>query len=64
MLKTVDLIKGIDEKYIPMLKMVNIPDFYKCMAQFSGLPMDSLDDRTMQIYLTTWAEHKYKFLRC
>lgn len=53
MLKTVDLIKGIDEKYTPMLKMVNIPDFYKCMAQFSGLPIDSLDDRTMQIYLTT-----------
>lgn len=63
MLKTVDLIKGIDEKYIPMLKMVNIPDFYKCMAQFSGLPIDSLDDRTMQIYLTTWAEHKYKFFK-
>lgn len=63
MLKTVDLIKGIDEKYIPMLKMVNIPDFYKCIAQFSGLPIDSLDDRTMQIYLTTWAEHKYKFFK-
>ncbi len=61
MLKTCDLIKDVDEKYIDMLKMVNIPEFTKCMAQFSGIRMDRIPDDSIKYYLTKWAENKYKF---
>ena len=34
MLKTKELIEKIGEEYAPMLRKVDIPDFYKCIAQF------------------------------
>lgn len=61
MLLTKDLINGVNEKYVDMLKTVNIPDFTKCIAEFSGLPMDKVDDKMIKEYLQTWAENKYRF---
>lgn len=61
MLLTKNLIKDVEEKYIPMLKMVNIPDFTKCIAQFSGLPIDRVPDNVIKDYLITWAINKYRF---
>lgn len=63
MLLTKDLIKGVDEKYIPMLKMVNIPDFTKCISEFSGLDMMFLRDDVIKKYLLIWAENKYRFFK-
>lgn len=63
MLKTVDLIKDIDEKYIPMLRQVNIPDFYKCIAQFSGLSISNVSDNSVKNYLLTWCRNKYRFFQ-
>lgn len=61
MLLTKDLIKDVEEKYIPMLKMVNIPDFTKCIAQFSGLSITRVPDIIIKSYLLTWAKNKYRF---
>lgn len=61
MLLTSDLIKNIEEKYVPMLRMVNIPDFTKCIAVFSGLSMGEIDDDTIKEYLHIWAKNKYRF---
>lgn len=61
MLLTQNLIKDIEEKYVPMLRMVNIPDFTKCISIFSGLSMDDIDDETIKDYLHTWAKNKYRF---
>jgi hypothetical protein len=65
MIKTEDVINEFDlidrEKYKDMLGMVNIPDFYKCIAQFSGLSIPDISDNVMKEYLVTWAENKYRF---
>ena len=61
MLLTKYLIENVDEKYIKMLEAVNIPDFYKCLAEFSGLPMDKIFDEQVKDYLLTWAKNKYDF---
>lgn len=61
MLMTKDLINDIEEQYVPMLKMVNIPDFTKCISIFSGLKMNEIDDGTIKDYLHTWAKNKYRF---
>lgn len=61
MLSKEKLIENVEEKYIPMLKAVNIPDFYKCIAQFSGLHIKYVDDAVMKDYLLTWAKNKYRF---
>lgn len=61
MLKMNKLVEGVDEKYIPMLKMVNIVDFTKCIAQFSGLKLSSIKDEVIKDYLLTWAKNKYRF---
>lgn len=63
MLKTIDVLKDVEEKYHPMLRMVNIPDLYKCLACFSGLYMESICDETVKKYLTIWAKNKYKFFK-
>ena len=63
MLLTRDLIKDVDKKYIPMLKAVNIPDFTKCIALFSGLRMDRVSDAVIKNYLLTWAKNKYRFYK-
>lgn len=61
MLLTKNLIEGVDEKYIPMLKMVNIPDFTKCIAEFSGISVNFLKDDVIKNYLLTWTKNKYRF---
>lgn len=65
MIKTKEIIEMLDkegqEKYADMLKQVNIPDFYKCIAQFSGIAISKLSDRTIADYLITWAKNKYRF---
>ena len=63
MLLTKDLIENIDEKYIPMLKKVNIPDLTKCIATFSGLEINQVSDAVMKDYLHTWAKNKFRFFQ-
>ena len=65
MLKTIDILNSLDlidrEEIGPMIKLFNIPDFYKCIAQFAGLNITEVDDKVMQKYLITWAKNKKKF---
>ena len=56
-----DLLEVADEQYRPMLKEVNIPDFTKCIAQFSGLHISKVNDEVIKTYLLTWAKNKYRF---
>ena len=63
MLLMKDLVEGIDEKYIPMLKQVSICDFTKCIAQFSGLHINNIPDNVIKTYLHTWARNKYTFYK-
>ena len=63
MLKKEDLFKDIDEKYIPMLKLVNIPDFTKCIAQFAGIHINEVSDNSIKEYLLLWAKNKYKYFQ-
>ena len=63
MLNKKDLLKDVEEKYIPMLKEVNIPDFTKCIAQFSGLHIGEVADDIIKEYLLTWAKNKYRFYK-
>ena len=51
------------EMYADMIKQVNIPDFYKCIAQFSGLPISRVDDDAIAEYLIVWARNKYRFYK-
>ena len=48
-------------KYGNMLRQISIPDFYKCIAQFSGLSVDKVSDDSMMVYLSTWCRNKYRF---
>ena len=61
MLSKEKLIKDAEKEYIPMLKEINIPDFTKCIAQFSGLHINEVCDDVIQTYLLTWAKNKYRF---
>ena len=61
MLSKENLIKDAEKEYIPMLKEVNIPDFTKCIAQFSGLHINEVCDDVIKTYLLTWAKNKYRF---
>ena len=56
-----DLLAAADEQYRPMLKEVSIPDFTKCVAQFSGLHISKVSDEVIKTYLLTWAKNKYRF---
>lgn len=58
MLKTVDLIEKIGKEYEGMLKTVNVPDFYKCIAQYSGIAINHLNDDMIVEYLGHWAKNK------
>lgn len=58
MLKTVELVEKIGKEYEPMLKQINIPDFYKCIAQYAGIPIQELHDNIILEYLTLWAKNK------
>lgn len=63
MLSKNDLLKDVEEIYVPMLKEVNIPDFTKCIAQFSGLKINEIGDKIIKEYLLTWAKNKYRFYK-
>lgn len=63
MLLRKDLIEGVEEKYVPMLKEVSICDFTKCISQLSGLSMYAVPDKMIKEYLLTWAKNKYKFFQ-
>lgn len=67
MLKTVEILERFKEedktKYADMIKMVNIPDFYKTIAQFSGLNIKDVDDDTVVEYLNIWCKNKYRFFK-
>lgn len=67
MLKFEDIIADLDlierEQYTDMLKQVNIPDFVKCIAQFSGIAFDDIKDSIIKEYLITWAKNKYRFFK-
>ena len=59
-----ELLENVEEQYRPMLKEVSIPDFTKCVAQFSGLHIQDVKDEVIQTYLLTWAKNKYRFFLC
>lgn len=64
MLLTRDLIKDIEDKeLVSMLKQVSIPDFTKCIAQFSGLEMNDVKEEVIKRYLLTWAENKKEIFK-
>ena len=67
MLKTQEIIDKLDlidrETFAPMLMQVNIPDFYKCIAQFSGLPISQVCDDVIEQYLITWCRNKNKYFK-
>lgn len=65
MLLTKNLIEDAraTEELIPMLEAVNIPDFKKCIATFSSLSFDEVNDNTIKDYLLTWAKNKYKYYK-
>ena len=55
MLKTREIFERIKldnkEQYKEMLEQVNIPDFYKCIAQYTGLNINEIADEAMIEYL-------------
>lgn len=61
MLKTKTLIDKLGKEYEPMLNKVNIPNFTKCIAQYSGIDIKDLKDDIIEEYLTTWARNKKHF---
>lgn len=67
MIKTIEILNKLSkeekEKYEDMIKQVNIPDFYKCIAQFSGIAISKLSDDRIAEYLITWARNKYRFYK-
>lgn len=67
MLKTIDLLESLNlidrEQYGEMIKKVNIPDFTKCIAQFSGLDINDVSEDVITQYLKTWAKNKYKYFK-
>lgn len=63
MLLKKDLMNSMDSMYGDMLKTVSIPDFTKCIAQFSGMRVQDISDDLIREYLVTWAEHKYKYYK-
>lgn len=67
MIKTIEIINKLNEedreKYADMIKSVNIPNFYKCIAQFSGIAISGLSDDRIAEYLIVWAKNKYRFYK-
>lgn len=58
MLKKSDLIEELGIEYKPMIDKVNIADFTKCIAQYSGIGMQYLKDSVIKEYLVKWAKNK------
>ena len=67
MLKTNEVLENFDlierDTYKDMIKAVNLPDFYKCIAQFAGLNISEVKDEMIVKYLKIWAKNKYKFFK-
>lgn len=67
MIKTIEILNKLSEDarkiYEDMIKSVNIPDFYKVIAQFSGLNIQKIDDETIADYIITWAKNKIRFYK-
>ena len=61
MLKKLELIEGIDEKYHEMLKKVDIANFTKCVAAFGDMDIREVSDEAIKDYLWKWAVNKYRF---
>ena len=65
MLKTIEILDRFDlidrEKYKDMLSQVNIPDFYKCISQYSGLSMNEIAPDAIVEYFRLWCKNKYRF---
>jgi len=61
MLLKKDLLERLEEKYRPMFDKVSIPDFTKCIAEFSQLHISDVSDAAIEEYLTLWAKNKYRF---
>jgi len=58
MLTKKTLIDKLGEEYTPMVNKISIPDFTKCIAQYSGLSMTELKDEIIEEYLIRWARNK------
>lgn len=52
-----------NDMYKPMFDQISIADFYKCIAQFSGLKIQEISNSAMLEYLTLWAKNKYRFFQ-
>ena len=67
MLKTQEILDKLNieerEQYKDMIAAVNIPDFYKCIAQLSGLQISKVNDNAIFSYLHTWCRNKYKYFK-
>lgn len=67
MLKTSEILERFDlidrNMYEKMIETVNVPDLYKCIAQFAGLKISEVKDDMIVKYLKTWAKNKYKFYK-
>ena len=58
MLAKKTLIDKLGQEYEPMINKISIPDFTKCIAQYSGLSMQYIKDEIIEDYLTKWATNK------
>ena len=63
MLSKKELLSKLDKKYEPMINQISIPDFTKCIAQFSGLNIDDVSMEAIENYLTLWATNKYEYFK-
>ena len=67
MLKTQEILDKLNieerEQYKDMIAAINIPDFYKCIAQLSGLQISKVSDDAIFSYLYTWCKNKYKYFK-
>ena len=61
MLRKETLIKELGSDYESMIKQVNIADFTKCIAQYSGIRIQYLKDEVIMDYLKKWCVNKKKF---
>lgn len=61
MLNKKNLIKKVDSHLGAMIELVNIPNFTKCIAQYSGLPIKEVSDEVVETYLIKWANNKHRF---
>lgn len=58
MLTKKTLVGMVGTEYEPMIKKISIPDFTKCVAQYSGIPIKDLSDDIIAKYLSYWCRNK------